>query len=182
MIARSSGSIRAESAVELTRSEKHHEELSMLGAGGADAAVATAGFGAFFSRASEFSYRAQQLPSMTERHLDLFKVLSLPLVRQSWRFDDLLTFGGQLGQRLRRFRFGRRRWMQRRILEPEIEFVTAAVAWERRGLWLAFHAARRTGDLDVKVLGGTISGTHLEKPSAISSSLAAQRLLDCSID
>jgi hypothetical protein len=38
----------------------------------ADAAVATAGFGAFFSRASEFSYRAQQLPSMTERHLDLF--------------------------------------------------------------------------------------------------------------
>jgi len=39
----------------------------------ADAAVATAGFGAFFSRASEFSYRAQQLPSMTERHLDLFK-------------------------------------------------------------------------------------------------------------
>jgi hypothetical protein len=34
MIARSSGSIRAESAVELTRSEKHHEELSMLGAGG----------------------------------------------------------------------------------------------------------------------------------------------------
>ena len=75
MIARSSGSIRAESAVELTRSEKHHEELSMLGAGGADAAVATAGFGAFFSRASEFSYRAQQLPSMTERHLDLSKVL-----------------------------------------------------------------------------------------------------------
>src|SRR5580704_5841566 len=75
MIARSSGSIRAESAVELTRSEKHHEELSMLGAGGADAAVATAGFGAFFSRASEFSYRAQQLPSMTERHPDLFKAL-----------------------------------------------------------------------------------------------------------
>ena len=72
--------------------------------------------------------------------------------------------------------------MQRRILEPEIEFVTAAVAWERRGLWLAFHAARRTGDLDVKVLGVTIPGTHLEKPGAISSSLAAQRLLDCSID
>ena len=72
MIARFSGSIRAESAVELTRSEKHHEELS---ARAADAAVATAGFEAFFSRASEFSYRAQQLPSMTERHLDLFKVL-----------------------------------------------------------------------------------------------------------
>jgi hypothetical protein len=89
----------------------------------------TAGFGAFFSRASEFSCRAQQLPSMTERHLDLFKVLirkvaqdckAYLLVRQSWRFDDLLTFGGQIGQRERRFRFGRRRWMQRRILEPEI--------------------------------------------------------------
>ena len=72
--------------------------------------------------------------------------------------------------------------MQRGILEPEIEFVIAAVAWERRGLWLAFRAARRTGDLDVKVLGVTIPRTHLEKPSAISSSLAAQRLLDCSID
>src|SRR6476646_6115592 len=53
------------------------------------------------------------------------------LRQQSWRFDDLLTFGGQTGQRQRRFRFGRRRWMQRRFLEPEIEFVTAAVAWER---------------------------------------------------
>jgi hypothetical protein len=32
------------------------------------------------------------------------------------------------------------------------------------------------------MLGVTIPGTHLEKPGAISSSLAAQRLLDCSID
>ena len=33
------------------------------------------GMGAFFSRASEFNYRARQLASMTERHPDLFKVL-----------------------------------------------------------------------------------------------------------
>jgi len=72
--------------------------------------------------------------------------------------------------------------MQCRFLEPEVELVTAAVAWARRGLRLAFRTARRTGDLDMKVLGVTIPGTHLGKPSAISSGLAAQRLLDRGID
>src|SRR5262249_62359555 len=72
--------------------------------------------------------------------------------------------------------------MQRRFLEPEVELVTAAVAWARRGLWLAFRTGRWTGDLDMKVLGVTIPRTHLEKPGAISSGLAAQRLLDRGID
>src|SRR5947208_15152793 len=102
-------------------------------------------------------------------------------LRQSRRFDDLLACAGQTGQRQRRFRFGRRR-MQRGFLEPEVELVTAAVAWARRRLRLAFRTARRTGDLDTKVLGVTIPGTHLGKPSAISSGLAAQRLLDRGID
>ena len=72
--------------------------------------------------------------------------------------------------------------MQRRLLEPKVEFVTAAVAWVRRGLRLAFRTVRRTGDLDMKVLGVTIPGTHLEKPNAISSGLAAQRPLDRGVD
>ncbi|MGA9037042.1 MAG: hypothetical protein WB505_15670 [Pseudolabrys sp.] len=63
--------------------------------------------------------------------------------------------------------------MQRRLLEPKVEFVTAAVAWARRGRRLAFRAARRTGDLDMKVLGVAIPGTHLEKPGPISAGLAA---------
>ena len=63
--------------------------------------------------------------------------------------------------------------MQRRFLEPEVELVTAAVAWERRGLRFAFRTARRTGELDMKMLGVTIPGTHLVKPGAISSGLAA---------
>src|SRR5262245_20155906 len=99
----------------------------------------------------------------------------------SRRFNDLLACGGQTGQRQRRFRFVRRR-MQRRFLEPEVELVTAVVAWAWRGLRLAFRTARRTGDLDMKVLGVTIPGTHLEKPGAMSSGLAAQRLLDRGID
>ena len=74
MIARSSGSIRAESAVELTRSEKHHEELSMLGAGGGCRSCDRR-LRSLLLAGCEFSYRAQQLPSMTERHPDLFKVL-----------------------------------------------------------------------------------------------------------
>src|SRR5215472_10869464 len=98
------------------------------------------------------------------------------MVRQSRRLDDLLTCGGQTSQRQRRFRFGRR-WMQRRFLEPEIELVIAAIAWERRCRRPTFRTARRTGDLDMKMLGVTIPGTHLEKPGAISSGLAAQRLL-----
>src|SRR5262249_34803358 len=81
----------------------------------------------------------------------------------------------------RRLRFGR--WgVQRGFREPKIELVTAAVPWPRRGLRLAFRAARRTGYLDMKVLGVTIPGTHLEKPGAISSGVAAQRLLDRGID
>jgi hypothetical protein len=72
--------------------------------------------------------------------------------------------------------------MQRRFLEPEVELVTAAVAWERWGLRLTICTARRTGDLDMKVLGVTIPGTHLGKPSAISSGLTAQSLLDRGID
>jgi len=72
--------------------------------------------------------------------------------------------------------------MQRRFLEPEVELVTAAVAWARRGLWLAFHTARGTGDLDMKVLGVTIPGAYLGKPGAVSSGLAAQCLLDRGID
>ena len=63
---RSSGSIRAESAVE-PLDRRNITKNCRCSARAADAAVATAGFGAFFSRASEFSYRAQQLPSMTER-------------------------------------------------------------------------------------------------------------------
>jgi hypothetical protein len=72
--------------------------------------------------------------------------------------------------------------MQRRFLEPKIELVTAAVVWARRGLRLAFRTACRTGDLDMKVLGVAIPGTHLEKPNAISSGLAAQRPLDRGVD
>src|SRR5262245_1109332 len=68
--------------------------------------------------------------------------------------------------------------MQRRFLEPEVELATAAVAWERRGWRLAFRTVRRTGEVDMKMLGVTIPGTHLVKPGAISSGLAAQRLLD----
>src|SRR5262245_60308462 len=101
--------------------------------------------------------------------------------RQSRRFDDLLARGGQPGQRQNRFRFTRQR-VQRRFLEPEVELATAAVAWERRGWRLAFRTVSRTGDLDMKMLGVTIPGTHLVKPGAISSGLAAQRLLDRGID
>ena len=68
--------------------------------------------------------------------------------------------------------------MQRRFLEPEVELVIAAVSRERRGRRLAFHAVGWTADLDMKVLGVTIPGTHLGQPGAISSGLAAQRLLD----
>src|SRR6202040_2921139 len=103
------------------------------------------------------------------------------LHRQSRRFDDLLARGGQPGQRQNRFRFARRR-VQRRFLEPEVELATAAVAWERRGWRLAFRTVCRTGDLDMKMLGVTIPGTHLVKPGVISSGLAAQRLLDRGID
>src|SRR6516164_1939953 len=103
------------------------------------------------------------------------------MVRQSRRFDDLLACGRQAGQRQRRSRFGRRP-MQRRFPEPEVELVTATIAWERRALRLAFRTVRRTADLDMKMLGVTIPGTHLEKPDPISSGLAAQRLLDCGID
>src|SRR6516164_1844259 len=103
------------------------------------------------------------------------------MVRQSRRVDHLRTCGGQTSQRQRRFRFGRRR-MQLRFVEPEVELATGAIAWERRPRRLAFRTVRRTGDLDMKMLGMTIPGTHLEKPGAISSGLAAQRLLDCGID
>ena len=72
--------------------------------------------------------------------------------------------------------------MQCRFLEPEVELVTAAVARVRRGLRLAFRTVRRTGDADMKVLGVAIPGPHLGKPLAISSGLAAQRLLDRGID
>ena len=74
MIARSSGSIRAETPSS-SLDRRNITKNCRCSARAADAAVVTAGFGAFFSRASEFSCRAQQLPSMTERHLDLFKVL-----------------------------------------------------------------------------------------------------------
>src|SRR5215471_687734 len=101
--------------------------------------------------------------------------------RQSRRFDDLLARGGQPGQRQNRFRFARQR-VQRRFLEPEVEVATAAVAWERWGWRLAFRTICRTGNLDMKMLGVTIPGTHLVKPGVISSGLAAQRLLDRGID
>src|SRR5262245_62553201 len=101
--------------------------------------------------------------------------------RQSRRFDDLLARGGQPGERQNRSRFARRR-VQRRFLEPEVKLVTAAVACERRCWRLAFRTVCRTGDLDMKMLGVAIPGTHLVKPGAISSGLAAQRLLDRGID
>src|SRR5258708_9874008 len=100
---------------------------------------------------------------------------------QSRCFDDLLARGGQPGQRQNRFRFAR--WgVQRRFLEPEVELATAAAAWERRGWRLAFRTVCRTGDLDMKMLGVTIPGTHLVKPGVIGSGLAAQRLLDRGIN
>ena len=58
----------------------------------------------------------------------------------------------------------------------------AAVARVRRGLRFAFRTVRRTGDADVKVLGVAIPRPHLGKPVAIRSGVAAQRLLDRSID
>src|SRR4051794_9112747 len=100
---------------------------------------------------------------------------------QSRRFDDLLACGRQPGQRQNRFRFARRR-VQRRFLKPKVELATAAVAWERRCWRLAFRTVCRTGNLDMKMLGVTIPGTHLVKPDVISSGLAAQRLLDRGID
>src|SRR5262245_514219 len=72
--------------------------------------------------------------------------------------------------------------MQRRFLEPEVELAIAAVAWKRRGWRLAFRTVGRTGDLNMKMLGVAIPWTHLVKPGAISSSRAAQRLLDRGID
>src|SRR5262245_21649562 len=72
--------------------------------------------------------------------------------------------------------------MQPRLLEPRIEIVGTAVACARRGCRLALRAARRTGELDMKVLGVTVPGTHLEEPGAISAGLAAQCLLDRGID
>ena len=72
--------------------------------------------------------------------------------------------------------------MQRRFLEPEVELATAAVTWERRSWRLAFRTVRRTGDLDMKMCGVAVPGTHLVKPGALSSGLAAQRLLDRGID
>src|SRR3984893_2404098 len=103
------------------------------------------------------------------------------LHRPSRRFDALLARGGQPGQPQTRFRLARRQ-AQRRFLEPEVELATAAVAWERRGWRLAFRTVCRTGNLDMKMLGVTIPGTHLVKPGVISSGLAAQRLLDRGID
>src|ERR1700730_16497345 len=103
------------------------------------------------------------------------------LHRQSRRFDDLLARGGQPGQRQNRFRFARRR-VQRRFLEPEVELATAAVAWERRGWWLAFRTICRTGNLDMKMLGVDIPGGRAVKPGVITSGRAAQRLLDRGID
>src|SRR6516162_2963454 len=130
-----------------------------------------AGTAAWASGSGERSYLLEPCYSLsqTKRH------------RQSRRFDDLLARGRQPGQRQNRLRFARRR-VQRRFLEPEVELATAAVAWERRGRRLAFRTVCRTGDLDMKMLGVTIPGTHLVKPSVISSGLAAQRLLDRGID
>ena len=68
--------------------------------------------------------------------------------------------------------------MQRRFLEPEVELAATTVAWARRSRRLAFRAVRRTRDLDMKMFGMTVPGTHLVKLAAISSGLAAQRLLD----
>src|SRR5215470_2356708 len=102
-------------------------------------------------------------------------------LQQSWRIDDLSACGGQTVERQRWFRFGRRR-MQRRFLEPEVELAATAVACERRGRRFAFRTVRRTCDLHMKMLGVAIPGTHLVKPAAISSGLAAQRLLDRGVD
>src|SRR5262249_39704425 len=68
--------------------------------------------------------------------------------------------------------------MQCRLFEPEVELMIAAVAWARRGLRLTFRTAWRTSDLDMKMFGVAIPGTDLEKPGAVSSRLAAPRLLD----
>ena len=66
---RSSGSMRAESAVEPTRSENITVtwRRSAVSCGAADGAVATAAFGALSRLLVEFGYRPQQLASMTER-------------------------------------------------------------------------------------------------------------------
>src|SRR5215471_4185626 len=72
--------------------------------------------------------------------------------------------------------------MQSRLLEPGVEFAIAPVAWERWYRRLAFDTVSRAGDLDMKMFGVTIPGTHLVKPSAIGSNLAAQCLLDRGID
>src|SRR5689334_1538199 len=100
---------------------------------------------------------------------------------RSRRFENLLAGGRQPGQRQGRFRFARLR-MERRFPEPEAEFASAAVPRERRSWRLAFRAVYWTGELDVKMLGVTVPGTHLVKPRAFSSGLAAQRLLDRGID
>src|SRR5271170_8225244 len=90
--------------------------------------------------------------------------------------SSLVWFGREQGRKQ-----GRRR-MQRRFFEPEVELVAAAVARVRRGLRLAFCTVRRTGDADMKMLGVAVPGPHLGKPAAISSGLAAQRLLDRGVD
>ena len=68
--------------------------------------------------------------------------------------------------------------MQLRLLEPRGEVVIATLACVWRGRRFAFRAARRTAELDMKVLGVTAPGTYLGKPGAISAGLAAQCLLD----
>src|SRR5690242_4476837 len=101
--------------------------------------------------------------------------------RQSRRFDDWPAHAWQPGQRQNRSRLARLR-MQRRFPEPEVEFAAATVAWAWQSRRLALRAIRRTGDLDMKMLGVTVPGANLVEPNAISSGLAAQRFLDRRID
>jgi hypothetical protein len=55
--------------------------------------------------------------------------------------------------------------MQRRFLEPEVEFVTAAIARVRRRLQLTFRTNRRTGDADMKVQGRTLQSQSRSAPA-----------------
>ena len=66
---RSSGSMRAESAVEPTRSENITVtwRRSAVSCGVAGAAIGAAASASLFLGASEFGYRSQQLAPMTER-------------------------------------------------------------------------------------------------------------------
>ena len=134
----------------------------------ASAMVAAIGGGAAFSRGRDFAAWLGLVPKqistgdrtilggISRRGNRYLRTLFI----QGARSVHLLTCRRQTGQRQRRFWLARRR-MQGRFLEPKSEFAIAAVAWKRWCRRLAIGTVGGTGDLDMKMFGVTIPGTHL---------------------